>query len=151
MKKRQKAPSTPLSDQYIVFTGKLTVTRKEATFLVEKIGCHVQSSVTRQTTILVLGSQNEKKLREGHDRSLKHDAVKKRISEGQAIKILNQAEFYQLIDYPIQLSLLDLISKPAPKERKVSPVPKITPQQRPTVKKSNIRPDSLDRGDRFCI
>jgi hypothetical protein len=51
---------------------------------------------------------------------LKHDAVKKRIKEGQAITILQQEEFYTLLDCPIQLSLLDLVAQPVPKKRKAS-------------------------------
>ncbi|RWX46950.1 BRCA1 C Terminus (BRCT) domain-containing protein [Candidatus Electrothrix aarhusensis] len=120
-KKRKTLPAAELSGQYLVFTGKLTITRKEATAFVKKMGCCVQSSVTRKTTLLVLGSQDKKRLRQGHRRSLKHDAVKKRIKEGQAITILQQEEFYILIHCPIQRSLLNLVAHPIPKKRRTSP------------------------------
>ncbi|MCI5208137.1 MAG: hypothetical protein D3910_04970, partial [Candidatus Electrothrix sp. ATG2] len=119
-KKRKTISAADLSGQYLVFTGKLQITRKEATAFVQKTGCCVQSSVTRKTTLLVLGSQDAKRLRPGHRRSLKHDAVKKRIKEGQAITILQQEEFYTLLDCPIQLSLLDLVAQPGQKKRKAS-------------------------------
>ena len=142
-KKRRIISAVELSGQYLVFTGKLQITRKEATAFVEKVGCCVQSSVTRKTTLLVLGSQKEKRLRQGHRRSLKHDAAKKRIKEGQELRIIPQEEFYQLINCPIQLSLLDLVSKPT--EGKAPPVQKITSQQR-SRKKSKIPPDHRPGG-----
>jgi BRCT domain type II-containing protein len=130
-KKRKISTAAELSSHCLVFTGKLKVTRKEATAFVEKMGCCVQSSVTRKTTLLVLGSQDEKKLRQGHRRSLKHDAVKQRIKQGQAITILRAEAFHRLINCPIQLSLLDLIDQPRQKKDKAAPEKKITPKKRP--------------------
>lgn len=124
-KKRKTTALTKLSDQYVVFTGKLKFNRKRAIVFVEKKGCRVQSSVTRKTTLLVLGSQNKKRLRQGQSRSLKHDAVKKRIKEGQVITILQQEEFYTLLNLPVQLSLLNLIDQPTKK--------------RPVMNKSHIQ------------
>jgi BRCT domain type II-containing protein len=142
-KKRKTISAAELSDHCLVFTGELKIPRKKVTSLVEKMGCRVQRSVTRETTLLVLGSQDEERLRPGHRRSLKHDAVKKRIKEGQDITILRQEEFYELIGCPVQLSLLDLVSKPT--EGKAPPVQKITSQQR-SRKKSKVRPDHRSGG-----
>ncbi len=107
------------------------------------MGCCVQSSVTRKTTLLVLGSQDEKRLRKGHRRSLKHDAVKKRIKEGQNIMILRQEEFYELIDCPVQLSLLDLIAQSAQKKRRASLEKKTASKKRSETSKSGIQPRLL--------
>ncbi|MGB5686859.1 MAG: BRCT domain-containing protein [Candidatus Electrothrix sp.] len=142
-KNRKKNAAAELSDQYLVFTGKLKITRKEATALVKKMGCCVQSSVTRKTTLLVLGNQDEKKLRKGHCRSLKYDAVKKRIKDGQGITILRQEEFYELIDCPIQLSLFDFVGKPTQKSRKASLEKETAPKKRPATNKSSIQPRIL--------
>jgi len=138
-KKRKTISAAELSDHCLVFTGELKIPRKKVTSLVEKMGCRVQRSVTRETTLLVLGSQDEERLRPGHRRSLKHDAVKKRIKEGQDITILRQEEFYELIGCPVQLSLLDLVAQPGQKKRKASPEKKTPAKKRSVTDKGGIR------------
>jgi DNA polymerase-3 subunit epsilon len=138
-KKRKTISAAELSGHCLVFTGELKIPRKKVTSLVEKMGCRVQTSVTRKTTLLVLGSQDKERLRPGHRRSLKHDAVKKRIKEGQDITILRQEEFYELIGCPVQLSLFDLVARPGRKKRKASPEKKTSPKKRSVTEKSGIR------------
>ena len=138
-KKRRIISAAELSDHCLVFTGTLKIPREKATALVEKMGCRVQPSVTRKTTVLVSGSQDEERLRPGHRRSVKHDAVKKRIREGRDITILRQEEFYELIGCPVQLSLLDLVARPGRKKRGASPEKKTSPKKRSATDKSGIR------------
>lgn len=132
-RKYKKDVTTGLFGQYVVFTGKLNMSRTRAIVFVKKMGGHVQSSVTRKTTLLVLGNQNKKRLRQGHSRTVKHDAVRKRIKEGQAITILQQEEFYTLLNLPSQLSLFDFVEKPT---KKIKNPPS---KKRSVMKKSRIQ------------
>lgn len=139
-KKQRRIKNIDFTGQYLVFTGKLKITRKEATALLKKMGCHVQSPVTRKTTVLVLGNQQQKRMRQGHHRSLKHDAVRKRIKEGQDITILSQETFYDLINSPCQLSLLDLVGRSTPQK---APLEQKTAFKQRSTRKSPNHPESV--------
>ena len=135
--KHKALAAAELSGHYLVFTGKLKITRKKATAFFKKMGCCVQSSVTRKTTLLVSGRQDKKRLRQGHRRSLKYDAVKKRIKQGQDITILQPEEFYQLINCPFQLSLLDFAAQAARKKGGASSIEKKTSPKKRSVTKAD--------------
>ena len=62
-----------------------------------KIGCQVESGVTKKTTILVVGNQDIKKLA-GHEKSSKHRKAEGLILNGQPIRILGESDFKELIN-----------------------------------------------------
>jgi len=59
-------PSGPLAGEVIVFTGALVMPRREAADLAARVGCDVADSVTKQTSLLVVGDQDIRVLA-GHD------------------------------------------------------------------------------------
>lgn len=90
-------PEGPLYGEVIVFTGALELRRAEAAGMAAKIGCQVESGVTKKTTILVVGNQDIKKL-SGHEKSSKHRKAEVLILNGQQIRILGESDFKELIN-----------------------------------------------------
>jgi DNA polymerase-3 subunit epsilon len=82
----------PLMGETMVFTGNLEISRSEAADRAHACGCAVGSSVTKQTTILVVGDQDLSKLA-GKDKSSKHIKAEKLIAEGQHLRILAESDF----------------------------------------------------------
>ena len=60
-----------LAGETIIFTGSLEVPRREAAEMATQIGCDVADRVTKDTTILVVGDQDVRRL-QGHEKSAKH-------------------------------------------------------------------------------
>ncbi len=89
-------PEGSLYGEVIVFTGALELRRAEAADMAANIGCHVESGVTKETTILVVGNQDIKKLA-GHEKSSKHRKAEVLILSGQQIRILGENDFKELI------------------------------------------------------
>jgi DNA polymerase III subunit epsilon len=87
----------PLYGEVIVFTGVLELSRAEAADMAAKIGCQVESGVTKKTTILVVGNQDIKKLA-GNEKSSKHRKAEALILNGQQIRILGESDFKELIN-----------------------------------------------------
>ncbi len=97
---RQKSDVNPegsLHGEVIVFTGALELRRSEAADIAAKIGCQVESGVTKKTTILVVGNHDIKKLA-GHEKSSKHRKAEVLILNGQQIRILGESDFKELIN-----------------------------------------------------
>jgi DNA polymerase-3 subunit epsilon len=90
------SPEGPLYGEVLVFTGALEITRAEAAALAAKVGCAVAAGVTKETTILVVGNQDARKLA-GHEKSSKHRKAEDLIRKGQAIKILTEQDFENLV------------------------------------------------------
>jgi len=84
-----------LYGERLVFTGALDIRRKEAADLAARIGCKVDTGVTKKTTILVVGDQDITKLA-GKDKSTKHRKAEGLIAKGQAIRILRESDFKEL-------------------------------------------------------
>ena len=97
--KRGGNPEGPLYGEVLAFTGALEIPRREAADLAARIGCQVESGVTKRTTILVVGDQDVKKLA-GHQKSSKHRNAEKLISKGYAIQILRETDFRRLAQLP---------------------------------------------------
>jgi len=97
--KRGGNPEGPLYGEVLAFTGALEIPRREAADLAARIGCQVESGVTKRTTILVVGDQDVKKLA-GHQKSSKHRKAEKLISKGYAIRILRETDFRRLAQLP---------------------------------------------------
>ena len=67
-----------------------------------KAGFNVRDSVTRDTTILVVGIQDTDKLK-GFDKSSKHRLAEEKISNGQELQIFSEADFLDLIATTTQI------------------------------------------------
>ena len=94
--KRRGDPSGPLSGEVAVFTGALTLARREAADLAAASGCDVGSSVTKKTTLLIVGDQDIRRLA-GHEKSTKHRKAESLIENGQKIRILGESDFIRVI------------------------------------------------------
>jgi len=93
---RDGDPEGPLAGEEIVFTGSLLMTRTEAATVAARLGCDVGQGVTKKTTMLVVGIQDEDKLN-GYEKSGKHRKAEKLIAAGQPIAILTEGDFLALL------------------------------------------------------
>jgi DNA polymerase-3 subunit epsilon len=89
--------SGPLSGEFLVFTGTLGMSRREAADLAAASGCDVGSSVTKKTTLLVVGDQEIRRLA-GHEKSSKHRKAESLIQKGQSIRILGESDFLRMVE-----------------------------------------------------
>jgi len=89
-------PDGPLFGEVTVFTGALQIPRREAAALAGTVGCDVVESVSKKTTMLVVGDQDVAKLA-GHDKSSKHRKAVDLIAHGHAIKVLRESDFLRLV------------------------------------------------------
>jgi len=85
----------PLYGENIVFTGTLFITRAEAAKRVSDLGCNVTNSVTKKTTMLVVGTQDNFKLA-GYSKSSKYRKTEELIGKGIDIRILSEDDFKSL-------------------------------------------------------
>lgn len=90
-------PDGPLSGNTIVFTGALSMPRWEAAQHAANAGCDVADSVTKHTTLLVVGDQDVARLA-GHEKSNKHRKAEAIIAKGAALRILCESDFLALIN-----------------------------------------------------
>ena len=93
---RKGDPSGHLTGEAVVFTGTLSVPRKVMTDYAANAGCDVATSVTKKTTILVLGIQDPKKIK-GASKSSKHRKAEELIASGQDIRILIEDDFWEIL------------------------------------------------------
>jgi DNA polymerase-3 subunit epsilon len=93
---REGNPDGPLAGETVVFTGALSIPRREAANLAAEAGCDVAVSVTMHTTLLVVGDQDIRRLA-GHEKSSKHRKVEELMTKGLAIRIVGQSDFQRLI------------------------------------------------------
>jgi DNA polymerase-3 subunit epsilon len=89
-------PDGPLAGEVIVFTGALEIPRREAADLAASVGCTVANSVTRKTTILVVGDMDVTKL-VGYEKSSKHRKAESLITDGQPLRIIRETDFRGII------------------------------------------------------
>jgi DNA polymerase-3 subunit epsilon len=94
---RTANPNGPLFGNVVVFTGALTMPRQEAATAASIAGCEVATSVTKHTTLLVVGDQDIRRLA-GADKSTKHRKAEELIAKGQRIRIVGESDFGQLIN-----------------------------------------------------
>jgi DNA polymerase III subunit epsilon len=92
-------PEGPLYGEVICFTGALEVPRHEAAGLAATAGCVIGRGVTKQTTLLVVGDQDVRKLA-GHELSSKHRKAIALIAKGQPIRIVSEADFVRVVSSP---------------------------------------------------
>ena len=81
----------------LVFTGSLNVSRSVAAEMAAKVGFKVNTGVNKETTVLVVGDQDIKKLA-GHEKSLKHRKAEDLIKKGQNIRIVQESDFEILVN-----------------------------------------------------
>jgi DNA polymerase III subunit epsilon len=91
-------PDGSLFGEVIVFTGALSITRLEAAQLAYQMGCNIDVGVNRNTTILVVGDQDARKLA-GYSKSSKHRKAEDLIIAGQPIRIMGEDDFKAMINY----------------------------------------------------
>lgn len=92
-------PDGPLFGEKLVFTGALTMPRREAADLAAAAGCEVDSGVTKHTTVLVVGDQDIARL-SGHEKSSKHRKAEELMAQGQGIRIIGESDFRRLLTLP---------------------------------------------------
>lgn len=85
-----------LGGNVVVFTGELSIPRREASQMAAAGGCEVGNNVTKQTTLLVVGDQDISRLA-GKDKSSKHVKAEELIAKGQKIRILGESDFQALL------------------------------------------------------
>lgn len=89
-------PDGHLAGEVIVFTGALSMPRKQAAQMAAGAGCDVRNGVTKQTTLLVVGDQDIRYLA-GHKKSSKHRRAEELISKGQSLRILGESDFLEIV------------------------------------------------------
>jgi DNA polymerase-3 subunit epsilon len=94
---RNANPSGSLYGEFLVFTGTLSLSRRQAADAASLAGCEVDANVTRHTTLLVVGDQDIRKLA-GHDKSTKHRKAEDLIAKGQSIRILSERDFMRIVE-----------------------------------------------------
>lgn len=93
---REGNPEGPFAGEVIVFTGALEIPRREAADLAATAGCTVANSVTKKTTLLVVGDTDVSKL-SGNDRSSKHRKAEELASAGHPLRIIRETDFRKLV------------------------------------------------------
>ena len=93
--RREGNPEGALFGEVLVFTGSMSIARREAAAIAARIGCEVDDGVTTRTSLLVVGDQDVRKLA-GHKKSSKHRKAERLLSEGQAIRILRESDFLKI-------------------------------------------------------
>jgi DNA polymerase-3 subunit epsilon len=94
--RRDGNPNGSLFGEVVVFTGALTIPRREAADLAASAGCTVESSVTKGTTLLVVGDTDVRRLA-GHERSSKHRKAEDLIAKGFPVRIVRETDFRELV------------------------------------------------------
>lgn len=90
-------PDGPLFGESVVFTGTLSRPRAEMVQIAAEAGCRVQEGISKETTLLVVGFQNDYKLG-GYDKSSKQRKAEKMVANGFPIKILSEDDFRWMAD-----------------------------------------------------
>ncbi|WP_300433957.1 exonuclease domain-containing protein [Christiangramia sp.] len=90
-------PDGPLFGENIVFTGSLFLTRAEAGKMAAELGCNVTNSVSKKTTILIVGTQDNFKLN-GYKKSSKHRKAEELLLQGIDLKIMSEDDFRNLVN-----------------------------------------------------
>jgi len=94
--KREGNPEGCLYGNNLVFTGALEIPRREAADMAAKTGCNIQPGVNKDTTMLVVGNQDIRRLA-GHEKSSKHRKAEELIRKGQDIRIISEKDFEELV------------------------------------------------------
>jgi DNA polymerase-3 subunit epsilon len=85
-----------LFGEIVVFTGALSMPRSEAADRAAAAGCRVDAGVTKETTLLVVGDQDLRRLH-GYSKSSKHRKAEQLIAKGQSLRILGESDFRRIV------------------------------------------------------
>ena len=94
---RDGDPDGVMAGEIAVFTGALSMPRREAADLAARAGITVDGGVTKATTLLIVGDQDVTRLAEGQTKSSKHIKAEGLITKGQSIRILRETDFLRLV------------------------------------------------------
>lgn len=95
---RKGNPDGHLAGEVAVFTGALSIPRREAADLAAQTGCEVAPSVTKRTTLLIVGDTDIRRLA-GHEKSSKHRKAERLIIKGEPIRIIGESDFRRLVQF----------------------------------------------------
>jgi DNA polymerase-3 subunit epsilon len=95
---RDGNPAGAFYGECLVFTGALCLPRRVAAELAAKIGCTVADSVSKKTSMLVVGDQDIARLRPGESRSTKHRKAEELIASSVPMRIIGEADFLAMCD-----------------------------------------------------
>lgn len=98
--KLEKNSEGNLYGESIVFTGSLSIPRSEAGIIASKLGCNVTNSISKNTTMLVIGLQDATKFA-GYEKSSKHRKAEELINTGIKIKLLSESDFFEIYNNDI--------------------------------------------------
>ncbi len=85
-----------LAGEVVVFTGALDIPRREAADLAASVGCAVGTTVTKKTTLLIVGDTDVSRLA-GHNKSSKHRKAEDMAMQGHPIRIIRETDFRELV------------------------------------------------------
>jgi DNA polymerase-3 subunit epsilon len=94
-------PNGILYGEVVVFTGALSLPRREAADLAAAVGCEVDPGVTKRTTLLVVGDQDVSKLADGQTKSAKHLKAEALAAAGAPIRIVGESDFSALVSFAL--------------------------------------------------
>ena len=118
-------PEGSLYGENLVFTGALFLPRKDAAKIAADLGCNVGNSVSKKTTLLVVGTQDLTKLA-GYEKSSKHRKAEELAQKGVHMRILSEKDFvemcnsengYQKLEVPKPTDISKEIKKKEPIEK----------------------------------
>lgn len=89
-------PDGPLYGLQLVFTGQLSIPRAEAAKVAADLGVFVHPSVTKKTSLVVVGDQDVRHPDWG-DKSIKQRKAEELIAQGYDILILSESDFHALV------------------------------------------------------
>jgi len=93
-------PEHPLFGETVCFSGDLdSYTRTEAQTLVASFGATVSGSVTKKTTLVVMGGFDPATLRPGATLSSKIQRAKELASSGQSVEIVTEQTFLEILAF----------------------------------------------------
>lgn len=94
-------PEHPLFGKTIVFTGAISVPRREAQQAAVDRGAIAGKGVTRHTDFLVTGFQDLRKLAQGASKSAKLQKAEALRSSGHSIEVIMESDFVQLLSLDV--------------------------------------------------
>src|SRR6056297_2221540 len=95
---RRAEVSAAWSTKHVVFTGVLrSMQRYQAEALAEALGATCQASVSRKTSVVVIGEPDRRTLSAGRRHSVKEEDARQRAREGQAIELISERDFLRIL------------------------------------------------------
>lgn len=94
--RRTANPSGRFYGEVVVFSGKFSKKKRELSSIAADNGFFVETNVTKQTTMLVVGKYYTKALK-GKEKSIKQISFESRLSNNAGARIISEADFFNLI------------------------------------------------------